>query len=177
MSNTFGWHLLTNSKLRSLSPPRQLESLALAYLESAETLCDLIAKSPTHATYEKGTVVLYLAAHAIELFLKGAILRKAPNERFAHDLEHIHNRYRALFPAQRFALTGLPFANEYPGLSKQEIAELKREQPDPSEIYRYPLDKSGEPWDAALAFEAGSYLKVLSTLRADFQRILEAHEV
>ena len=35
------------------------------------------------------------ASHAVELFLKGAILRKAPDERFSHGLEHLQNRYKA----------------------------------------------------------------------------------
>ena len=170
------WNLLTNSKLRSQPPAKQFELLAFAYLDSAESLCESLAGSQDEATFEKGTVVLYLVAHAVDLFLKGVILRKAPDERFAHDLEHIHNRYRTLFPAKRFALTTIPFSTEYPGMTKQEIAEVKREQPDASELYRYPVDKAGEPWEAALGFEAGSYSRVLATLRADFLRILAAHD-
>lgn len=166
------WNLLTNASLSSLEPAKQFTSLAFAYLESAQTLCDALADSPSEATFEKGAAVLYLVAHAIELFLKGAIFRRAPQERLAHDLEHIHNRYRALFPANRFALAALPFSTEYPGMTKQEIAEAKREQPDPNELYRYPVDKSGEPWEAALGFEAGSYSRALFKLRADFVRIL-----
>jgi hypothetical protein len=176
MNTSHRWNLLTNARLRSLEPARQFESLSFAYLDSAQELCDAIAASPNEATFEKGTVVLYLAAHAVELFLKGAILRKAPDERFAHDLGHIHNRYRALFPAQRFALTTMPFMTEYPGMTKQEIAEAKREQPDPSELYRYPVSKSGEPWEAALGFEAASYSRALGVLRADFRRILGEHD-
>ena len=170
------WNLLTNARLSSLAPAKQFDSLAFAYLDSAQALCDALADSPNEATFEKGKVVLYLAAHAIELYLKGAILRKAPEERFAHDLEHIHNRYRALYPAQRFALTTMPFTTEYPGMTKQEIAEAKREQPDPSELYRYPVDKTGEPWETALGFDAGSYSRALSTLRADCVRILAEHD-
>ena len=130
MNTTRSWHMLTNSRLLSLPPPQQLESLALAYLESAQSLCDALADDPKDATFEKGAVVLYLSAHAVELFLKAAILRKTPSETFAHDLEHIYNRYRALFPAKRFAFTSMPFSSEYPGMTKQEIAEVKRENPD-----------------------------------------------
>jgi hypothetical protein len=70
----------------------------------------------------------------------------------------------------------IPFTTEYPGMSKGEIAEARREQPDPSELYRYPVDRLGEPWAAALGFEAGSYSRALSTLRADFLRILAEHD-
>ena len=70
----------------------------------------------------------------------------------------------------------MPFTTEYPGMTKQEIAEAKREQPDPSELYRYPVDKTGEPCETALGFEAGSYSRALSTLRADCVRILAEHD-
>ena len=119
---------------------------------------------------------MYLSAHAVELFLKGAILRKAPDEQFTHDLEHIYNRYKALFPAKRFALTNMPFTTEYPGVNSQVIAAIKREQPDPSELYRYPVSTTGEPWDRAFGFEAGSYARDLATLNADFIRIATEHE-
>ena len=171
MNTARSWHMLTNNRLRSLPPPQQFASLAVAYLESAQRLCDDLADSPGSSTFERGAVVLYLSAHAVELFLKGAILRKAPSEHFAHDLEHIYNRYRALFPAKRFALTSMPFASEFPGMSSQEIAEAKREQPDPSELFRYTVDKTGEPWEAALGFEASSFSKALLRLHADFKRI------
>jgi len=176
MNTIRSWHMVTNSRLLSVPPPQQLESLALAYLESAQSLCDALADDPKNATFEKGAVVLYLSAHAVELFLKGAILRKAPNETFSHDLEHIHNRYRALFPAKRFALTSMPFSSEYPGVTKQEIAKVKRENPDPSEMYRYPVSKTGEPWEAALGFEASSFSRSLCVLHADFRRISTEHD-
>lgn len=168
--------MLTNVHLLSMPPPQQLETLAHAYLESAQNLCDALADDPKNATFEKGAVVLYLSAHAVELFLKGAILRKAPNETFAHDLEHIYNRYRALFPGKRFAFTSMPFTYEYPGMSKKEIAEVKREKPYPSEMYRYPVSKTGEPWEAALGFEASSFSRSLSVLHEDFVRICAEHD-
>lgn len=176
MNTHRSWHVLTNNRLRSLPPPQQFTSLAFAYLESAQHLCAGLADSPGSSTFEKGAVILYLSAHAVELFLKGAILRKVPSERFAHDLEHIYNRYRALFPAQRFALTSMPFTTEFPGMSKEEIIKAQREQPNPSELFRYTVDKTGEPWKAALGFEANSFLKTLLTLHADFRRIMDEHD-
>ena len=168
--------MLTNNELRRLPLPRQFESLAFAYLESAQNLCDVLADNRESATFEKGAVVLYLSAHAVELFLKSAILRKAPNESFAHDLEHIYNRYRALFPAKRFEFTSMPFTTEYPGMSTQEIAEVKRVQPDPSELYRYTINKTGEPWQAALGIEASSFARSLAALHADFSRVSGEHD-
>jgi hypothetical protein len=176
MNTPRSWHLLTNNELRGLPPPKQFVALAFAYLESAQQLCDGLADDPNNGTFERGAVVLFLSAHAVELFLKGAILRKAPNERFAHDLEHIYNRYAALFPGKRFTLTDMPFATEFPGMSKAEIAEAKREQPDPSEIFRYTVDKTGKPWEAALGFEASSFSRALVNLHADFRRLMAEYD-
>ena len=126
MNTPRSWNLLTSNRLRDLPRPQQFATLALAYLESAQRLCDDLADSSDGATFERGAVVLYLSAHAIELFLKGAILRKAPNEQFKHDLEHIHNRYKALFPAKRFAFVNMPFTTEYPGVNSQHLHALRR---------------------------------------------------
>lgn len=165
-------NLLTNAKLRSSSPENQFASLAFAYLDSARQLCDSLARAPADATFERSTVVLYLSAHAVELFLKGAIIRKSPLEHFGHNLEQIYNRYRALFPAARFQLSNMPFGSEYVGLTSQEIAEVKREQPDASEQYRYPVNRAGAPWDAAIGFDTFSYCVTLFNMRTDFEKII-----
>ena len=145
MNTPHPWHLLTNNQLRLRLPPQQFASLAFAYLDSAQDLCNYLANNRESATFERGAEVLYLSAHAIELFLKGAIIRKVPTELFGHDLEHIYSRYKALFPAKRFAFTSMPFTTEYLGMSKLKTSEVKRKQPDPGEIYRYAMDKTGEP--------------------------------
>ena len=62
-------------------------------------------------------------------------------------------------------------------MSKKEIAEVKRKTPDPSEMYRYPLSKTGEPWEAALGFEASTFSRSLSVLHGDFARISAEHDV
>lgn len=168
-------NFLTCNLVRSLQPPEQFAAYALAYLDSAQRLCTTLAVSHKRATFERGAVVLYLTAHAVELFLKGAILRKAPTERFSHDLEHLHNRYVALYPARRFWLTKEPFKTEYFGMDKAEIAKAKQCQPAVDQLYRYPEDKSGKPWIALLGFEASSYAKELTVLRADFERLLSEY--
>jgi len=85
--NSEKFNLLTTEHLASLAPCDQYAAYASAYLQSAQILCATLVRSHQEATYEKGNVALYLAAHAIELFLKGAIMRKAPDEKLGHDLE------------------------------------------------------------------------------------------
>ena len=168
-------NLLTRNLVRSLQPPEQFAAYALAYLDSAQRLCTTLAVSHKKATFERGAVVLYLTAHAVELFLKGAILRKAPKEHFSHDLEHLHNRYKALYPETRFRFSKVPFKTEYLGMNKAENASTKQSQPAVDQLYRYPEDKKGKPWIALLGFEASGYSKELTVLRADFERLLRLY--
>ena len=56
-------------------------------LDSAVNLCENMVSSPKKQIYSKGVVILYLTFHAVELFLKGAILKKAPNEPLNHKVE------------------------------------------------------------------------------------------
>lgn len=169
--NTPHWHLVTSAELLALPRPTQFASLAVAYLRSAQQLCDALISAPAQASFERAAVVLYLSAHAVELFLKGAILRRAPDDRLGHDLDPIYKRYRSLFPSPRFDFS-VPFATEYPGMSKAEIAEAKHHLPEPSELYRYPVDRLGQPWEIALGFEVASFRIALAALDADFARVL-----
>lgn len=176
MATTPHWNLLTCNKVRALPPADQFASFAIAYLDSAQRLCNVLARSPKKATFQRGAVVLYLSSHALELFLKGAILRKAPNERFNHDLVHLYNRYKVLFPSRRFAFTKQRFETKYLGMTTTQIAQAKVDKPHIGELYRYPKDKAGKSWKALLGFEATTYAKDLAVLRKDFERLLVAYD-
>lgn len=166
------WNLLTFDSVASLPPSEQFCAFALAYLDSAERLCQTLARSHRKATYARGSVVLYLAAHSVELFLKGAILDQKPKEHFGHNLKNLYDRYNKLYPAKKYRFK-LPFDIGCDGLPKSEIIVAKSVSPPTDQLYRYPQDKDGKPWPGLFAFEANSFLEVLHSLRADFERILK----
>ncbi len=166
--------MLLLDELATLSAPEQFSSFAAAYLDSAIRLCRVLARSHRKATYERGTVVLYLAAHAVELFLKGAILRKAPDERFNHDLEHLRNRYCKLYPAKKFQFE-MPFLRHDSGMSKDQKAMIKKPSAPVDQLYRYPEDKEGKPWLGLYAFEPNSFARVLMALQDSFSRLLNEY--
>ncbi len=150
----------------------QFAAYAVAYLDSAQRLCDLLARSHRKATYERGAVVLFLAAHAVELFLKGAIVHKAPNERFSHDLEHLIRRYHALFPGKKFRLE-VPFTTGLPsGMTVEEKRRVKKLVAPPGELYRYPIDKAYKPWSGAYGIEPSSLSRELAKLRSRLEELL-----
>jgi hypothetical protein len=159
-----------------MTEPVQYATYAAAYLDASIRLCSVLARSYRKATFERGSVVLFLMAHAFELYLKGAILRKAPGERFSHDLERLAKRYNALYTAKRFRFTHLPFQTEYFGMSTAKIVQTKKVQPPTNQRHRYPRDKSGTPWAGLFSFEANSCLQDLHTLDSDFQRLLKEYE-
>ena len=159
-----------------MAEPEQYAAYAAAYLDASIRLCSTLARSSRKASFERGSVVIFLMAHAVELFLKGAILRKARTERFSHNLEHIAKRYTVLYAAKRFRFTHLPFQTEYLGMSAAEMAEVKQTQPPVDQRHRYPRDKRGKPWTGLFGFEANSCLQELATLNTDFQRLLKEYD-
>lgn len=120
--------------------------------------------------------MLFLAAHAVELFLKGAIVRKSPKERFSHDLDHLIRRYRALYPGKKFQLE-LPFSTELPpGMTAEERRRVKEQIAPPGELYRYPIDKAYKPWSGAYGIEPNSLSLELTKLRARFEELRDVYE-
>ena len=172
------WNMLVDSEVLSMSTPEQFMVFSDAYMDSACRLCAILSRSTKKATYARGTVVLYLAFHATELFLKGAILHKSPNENIGstHNIEELFNRYTRLYPKKEFSFELLFKSNEpdYSELEpdlvkalKLEINELRKKNPD-DQRYRYPKNKKGESWNGVHGFEASSFLVEIKQLREEF---------
>lgn len=64
-----------SDSLRARRTSAQFHELALAYLSSAEYLCDGVGNDDLPDEFGTGLVVLSLTHHGVELFLKGAIGR------------------------------------------------------------------------------------------------------
>ena len=170
--------MLVDSEILSLSAPEQFMAFSDAYLDSACRLCTVLACSTKKATYARGTVVLYLSFHATELFLKGAILHKSPNENIGstHNIETLYNRYLTLYPKNKnkfellFKSSEPDYSEMEPNLVKElkiEIKELEKSNPN-DQRYRYPQNKNGKPWHGVQGFEASSFLLEIKQLRKEF---------
>jgi hypothetical protein len=114
-----------------------------------------------------------LAAHAAELFLKGALLKRCPDAdvfKYKHQLTALSVAYRRQFTEASFDWD-IPFQQgELPdGITEEEERLLRT--PEPSILYRYPVDTKGSDWKGLYGFEPHSFLTLLHQLEQDFKRI------
>ena len=176
------WQMVVESDLASLSIPLQFLSFSDAYLDSASRLCAVLERSPRKSNYARGSVVLYLTFHAIELFLKGAILERKPNEKLGnHDIQVLSKRYNKLYPGMKYEFHAPFISRDEPDLShlfsseiieevKIYIKESKQKNPW-DQRHRYPRNLDGQPWGGLVGFEPGSFLVVIKKLKVDIARL------
>ena len=175
------WNMLVDSEVLSLSVPEQYFAFSEAYIDSACRLCTVLARSSNKATYARGSVVLYLSFHATELFLKGAILYKSPqnNIESTHNIEKLYNRYLKIYTKKKYKFKLLFKSNEpdfsgiEPDLIKQlklEIKKLNKNNPS-DQRYRYPQNTKGALWQGIQGFEASSFLLEIKQLREELNAI------
>lgn len=163
------WHMLYFSDIQSATVPDQLFTFANAYLESATLLCTSLCNSKDGANYAHGAVIMSLTFHALELFLKAAILRKVPAESFGgragHDLDLLKNRYANLYPNKAMQFN-IPFKRELPDTEEllKHVREQNKAMPE-DQLHRYPINVKGKEWEAMLAFEPHSFSETLRTLK------------
>lgn len=120
--------------------------------------------------------------HAIELFLKGAILERNPEENLrAHNIQGLSKRYYELYPDQRFWFHISLIWTEEVDLTQiygpENVEKIKKlievsEKDNPlGQRYCYPRKLKGGPWDCSVGFEPGSCLVEIKALKADIARL------
>lgn len=70
--------MIVDSEIRHLSVPARFFAYANAYRSAAVALYQQMATDRESCSWPNASVVLMLAAHAVELFLKGGHLRSRP---------------------------------------------------------------------------------------------------
>ena len=166
--------VIGNWEIAHVSEPQRFVLYAHAYLSSARLSCEQMATDAAQRTWPNATVVLLLAAHSVELFLKGAILcRDAQAKVGDHRIDLLTEKYQQLYPESALEFD-VPFRTEYASISEAEIQALKKTEPVPSVLFRYPVRKPGEEWQGVHAFEPDGFLKVLANLRSSYDRIGKA---
>ena len=166
--------MIGNWEISHVSESQRFVLYAHAYLNSAQLSCKQMAGHEAQCTWPNATVVLMLAAHSVELFLKGAILGRESHAMVDnHRIDLLSEKYRELYPGPAFEFE-VPFRTEYPNISEAEIQALKKTEPVPSILFRYPIRKPGVEWEGIHAFEADGFLKILSSVANAYERIGKA---
>ena len=142
--------------------------LALAYLEAAESLNIEMIAARTPESFYRGQPVLWLAFHALELFLKGFILKLAPGSNpSGHSIPELLDALQALDSTieipHPFGVEAMP---DYP----EFVVEAKRLNRTLHEQLRYMSDRSGEPWPGIRGFSAALFQQTLTELRTYLEK-------
>lgn len=126
----------------------------------------------SESKWANAAVALMLSAHAVELFLKGAIFNKDPSAKVDHhNIEELYEIYCNIYTAEDFYFD-MPFKTEYSGMSEEEVETPKKSNPPaPSVLYRYPTATGNKEWEGAYGFEASTFLPVLDQLLNDFRML------
>jgi HEPN domain-containing protein len=143
--------------------PELFFRLASAYADSSHQIVRSMLDDYLPQTFAHAQVTHFLFTHALELFLKGAILKSTgeiKRTKRPHDLRPLYRRYRKLYPKKEFDFTG-------------RIAETIKQNPNSphSEFPRYP-DIEGNVWEGHNAYTLETWLIETEHLREDFDRLI-----
>ena len=158
-------------EVRTDDIPLEFMKQGLSHLEASEKLNALMCEGTWPSNFYRGQPVVWLAFHAVELFLKGCILKVDPNANASgHSLADLTTKLRDLAPDVEFEP---PFQPEtfppFPGL----IEQAKRKEKKVHEVLRYPTNTEGKPWSGAHGFSAPLFRDTLARIRKDTERLYD----
>ena len=151
----------------------RLFALALAYLDTTASLCQIIGETPERRTWPDASVAYFCLHHATELFLKACILSRCSNEKLHHDVSQLRRRYRELFPDAvcDFHSPWTISADELDRLLGTPSFEGVDRIPD--QKYRYGAGRDLKPSQSISSFAPGHILSYADYLRARWRLIWE----
>jgi HEPN domain-containing protein len=150
-----------DDKFDDYTKPQLFFRLAIAYADCSHQLFVAMLSGLLPQTFGHAQAGHFLFDHAIELFLKGAILRSTGKIEITHNLEPLYNKYRKLYCKEEYGFAA-------------RIAEAIRRNPASphSEFPRYPVDACGNIWDGYNAYTLETWLKEAEHLRSDLAHII-----
>ena len=161
-------------ELNAVETPKQFRLFAYALLDSAEALTKSLITNEQAKNFLMGNPVLYLARHAVELYLKGAILTRNDMKRPHHELESSAEQYASLFADDARCAWDIPFRVQVLGFDPQQIESVRKEHlkrfPGDQRL-RYPADRTMKPWSFVATFDATTFERQIAAIRRDFERL------
>ncbi len=161
-------------EMSSLSEPKRYFEYSKAYIQASLDICSRIISDNDRATWPNANVALMLAAHSVELFLKGAILIKT-NEAWGHTLEELNSTYHDIYTEKELQFN-CPFRTEYIEIPENEVNALKKKEPQQSILFRYPVKKPGVEWNGILGFIPNEFIDILNDLNTNYDELINKYE-
>jgi HEPN domain-containing protein len=142
--------------------PQLFFRLATAYADSSHQIVRSMLAGDLPQTFAHAQTAHFLFDHAVELFLKEAILKSTGELKNIHHLRELYGRYRKLYTKKSFEFTG-------------RILETVKENPRSphSEFPRYPVDTDGNVWEGYNAYTLETWLTEMKHLRDDLKRLIQ----
>ncbi|MEW6054292.1 MAG: hypothetical protein AB1552_10980 [Nitrospirota bacterium] len=166
-------------QIQHLDAPSLCLELGLAHLDASINLCKDMKAGALPDTFHHAKVIMSLAYHGVELFLKFGIGRRnggiCPK---GHSLRPLQTKYESLNPDPNLHFV-IPFIPAYLGFSAADIEQkIQDEQPFDQHL-RYHLNLKGQSWPDIHGFDVETYVSEVTslcdTLRAISKKI-EASE-
>lgn len=146
---------------------RYLE-FATAYLQASQ---DVSSRMACVASEKNASVALMLAAHSVELFLKGMLLSKGIQRSWGHSIDSLYGTYKSAYPGDAYSFKCL-FVTEYLGISDEEIIKAKKKSTNQaSVVFRYPVNRPGVEWGGIHGFDPDRFLEELESLKNTYGRL------
>jgi len=125
------------------SPGERTLWLALGYMEGAALLAKELVEDNFSRQYRSSRVVLYLTHHAIELFLKGALMEMGIQPQAHHRITELHTDYKQAYAGGEFDLS-IPFELPVPE-TEALFPEIALPSPKSlnDEAFRYATARNG----------------------------------
>lgn len=163
--------MVVDSEIIHLSIPHRYILFAEAYAKTAESLTENMMREEKENTWPNASVVLMNAAHAVELLLKGLLLKRDASAKLDnHDIEDLYKKYLVAYSDGSYSFK-MPFTTDYGTLNETEIKKVKKEYPKPSILYRYPTKSSQIEWSGARGFIPELFISVIRKLISDIENI------
>lgn len=177
--------MFTNGKVRTLPLCDQYFEYAMGYLAAAKTLNKRAIELATSCQWTDSTVVLMCACHAVEMFLKAAIMKIDPEANLfkeGHDIHALALKYEGLqqneslhfqVPFRRIKAKDIAALEALLGepLTSDQVGRLNRASEQFSIENRYPVNKYGEPWGAIQGHKPLAYAGELDELESTFKSV------
>ena len=163
--------MIGNWEMWERDPSGLFLEYADAYLVASVRTCWELREDKARQSWPYASVVQLLAAHSVELFLKGALASKKMESEANHNLRTLNDLYRDAFPEDEFKFE-CPFIPNYSLLDEDTKNQALRTEVAPSIEFRYPISKEKKHWRGISGFTPEGYGHVLFGLDADYERLM-----